>query len=143
MPVSKKSTKKVKDITPIEVKPVVKRTRKKKEVVTSPPPPATPHTACEVRFWDLTALRKLEPEDVRCVAISVVKKGSEISISADADTEEIKLKLLPIHMNGSEVTKVDATFKFDEFIRMMEFLKEAPNLLKKYHKIQKAVNANV
>ena len=79
MPVSKKSTKKVKDITPIEVKPVVKRTRKKKEVVTSPPPPATPHTACEVRFWDLTALRKLEPEDVRCVAISVVKKGSEIS----------------------------------------------------------------
>lgn len=93
-----------------------------KEKVEKPiPVPADPADLMRVRFMDWQFFEKVTPE---CVAMSVKKKGVEITFSANEAEQQVKLEVYPTTKDAldKKVKSRTVVFKFEElltFINMM------------------------
>lgn len=93
----------------------------KEKVEKSIPVPTDPADQMRVRFLDWQFFEKVTPE---CVAMSVKKKGVEITFSANEAEQYVKLEVYPTTKDAldKKVKSRTVMFKFEElltFINMM------------------------
>jgi hypothetical protein len=119
-----------------------KKGRKKKEVpedvkTLTATIPLPEDKGFSVSFWNFDTFSKLE-ENTKALAITIKKKGLEIGVSADENKQTIKLSLADMKMVKDRPLYSDwLELSFEEFCNLIDFLREAPELKKKYEKLQK------
>lgn len=137
-PVGSKNLPKVKPVVKkvVPKKPEPKKKQVKEEKLPKPPKvekikeekpekpipvPADPADQMRVRFMDWQFFEKVTPE---CVAMSIKKKGVEITLSANEAEQLLKLEVYPATKDAldKKIRARTVVFKFEEFLTFINMM---------------------